>query len=291
MSSNSSAPSPNSFLFAGIQMLVSGDKQKNIDAARQLIGEAASKGAKLISLPECFNCPYSNASFPVYAEPDANSSATPTVAMLSEEAKKHKITLIGGSIPERDGDKLYNTSYTFGSDGELLATHRKVHLFDIDVPGRIRFKESETLSPGNQITTFESKDLGCKIGIGICYDLRFPEYAQILSSRGCKLLVYPGAFNTTTGPAHWELLLRGRALDNQLWVAAVSPARSLSSEGYQAWGHSSVISPWGEVVSTTDHTAGIVYAEINLDRVDEVRSQIPVRSQKRHDLYSSPSQL
>jgi omega-amidase len=130
-----------------------------------------------------------------------------------------------------------------------------------------------------------------KFGLGICYDLRFPEYAQLLATtHGCEFLCYPGAFNTTTGPAHWELLLRGRAVDNQLYVAAVSPARDPDST-YQAWGHSTVVDPWGSVVSTTEHEEAIVYADIDLSRVHEVRQQIPVRIQRRHDIYSSPTQL
>jgi omega-amidase len=164
----------------------------------------------------------------------------------------------------------------------MIAKHRKVHLFDIDVPGKICFKESETLSPGKDFTTFDTPY--CKIGIGICYDIRFPELAYIYSDLGCKLLVYPGAFNMTTGPAHWELLQRSRAIDNQLYVASVSPARD-EKASYVAWGHSTVVSPWGEVVETSEHEETIVYCDIKTDYVDEVRSQIPIRSQKRNDLY------
>jgi len=123
-----------------------------------------------------------------------------------------------------------------------------------------------------------------RIGIGICYDIRFPEYAQLLADNGCIMLAYPGAFNTTTGPLHWELLQRGRAVDNQSYVLACSPARNPDSK-YQAWGHSSVVSPWGDVVATTDHKPSIVIADLDMERVFEMRKNIPVRSQKRHDLY------
>eukprot|EP01126_Amoeba_proteus_P062276 TRINITY_DN843_c0_g1_i8.p1 TRINITY_DN843_c0_g1~~TRINITY_DN843_c0_g1_i8.p1 ORF type:complete len:155 (-),score=19.72 TRINITY_DN843_c0_g1_i8:183-647(-) len=126
----------------------------------------------------------------------------------------------------------------------------------------------------------------CKIGIGICYDMRFPELAQIYQQKNCKLICYPGAFNLTTGPAHWELLQRARAVDNQLYIATVSPARDTSAT-YVAWGHSTVVNPWGEVIATTDESPSIVYADIDVSFVDEVRQSIPVLKQKRIDLYSS----
>lgn len=267
------------FKIALVQLLSGADKQVNLSNATKLIEEAADNGAKLVALPECFNSPYGTKFFPEYAEniPGESTNA------LSEVAKKKGIYLIGGSIPERDGDKLYNTATVFDPKGNLLATHRKVHLFDIDVPGKIRFQESETLSAGNKITTVDT-DL-CKIGLAICYDIRFPELAILSAKEGCKLLVYPGAFNMTTGPAHWELLQRSRALDNQLFVATVSPARDTSAS-YVAWGHSTVVNPWGEVIATTEHDQTIVYADIDLSQVDSMRASIPVQFQKRNDLYS-----
>lgn len=124
----------------------------------------------------------------------------------------------------------------------------------------------------------------CKIGIGICYDMRFPEMAQVYTQQGCKLLFYPGAFNMTTGPAHWELLIRARALDNQLYVATVSPARDEKAT-YVAWGHSTVVNPWGEVIAKADHTEQILYSDIDLSYLEDVRAQIPVQQQKRSDMY------
>ena len=177
---------------------------------------------------------------------------------------------------------MFNTSVIFNPEGEILAKHRKVHLFDIDVPGKITFKESDTLSAGDSITVFDTPY--CKIGVGICYDIRFPELSMLMKEKGAKMLVFPGAFNLTTGPAHWELLQRGRAVDNQLYVAAASPARGPEG-GYQAWGHSTVISPWGEVVATCGHSEAIVTAEIEMEKVDEMRRNIPTTSQTRHDLY------
>jgi omega-amidase len=193
--------------------------------------------------------------------------------------------LLAGSIPERDPDtgRVYNTCVAYGPDGSLLARHRKMHLFDIDIPGRITFKESDTLSAGSGLATFDTP-YG-RVGLGICYDVRFPLLAMLLRQAGCSLLFYPGAFNLTTGPAHWELLLRSRALDTQCFVAGVSIARNPSA-AYQAWGHSTLVSPYGEVVATTDEGAGTVFADVRLGRVDEVRAQIPVGRQTRTDLYA-----
>jgi omega-amidase len=177
---------------------------------------------------------------------------------------------------------VYNTCVAFGPEGSILARHRKMHLFDIDVPGRITFKESDTLSAGSALAHFDTP-FG-RVGLGICYDMRFPHLALLLRQAGCRLLFYPGAFNTTTGPAHWELLQRSRALDTQCYVATVSIARNPDSK-YQAWGHSTVVNPWGEVVATTDEKPATVTAELDLKRIDEVRAQIPVGHQVRTDLY------
>ncbi|KYQ92883.1 nitrilase 2 [Tieghemostelium lacteum] len=268
------------FKFAGIQMMVGSDKKKNIENAQKLIDEASRNNANLVSLPECFNCPYSTSVFNEYSD----GCKGETIKALSESAKKNKIWLIGGSIPEKDDDsgKIYNTSFIFNPDGLVVGKHRKIHLFDIDIKDKIRFKESETLSPGHSLTIV---DIGyCKIGVGICYDIRFPELAMLYQQEGCKMIVYPGAFNMTTGPAHWELLQRSRAVDNQLYIATVSPCRNPDSS-YTAWGHSTVVSPWGEVLTTTDHQESIIYSDIDLSKIDEIRSSIPVLQQKRSDIY------
>ncbi|XP_035873902.1 omega-amidase NIT2 isoform X2 [Phyllostomus discolor] len=224
------------FRLALIQLQVSSIKSDNLTRACGLIQKAATQGAKIVSLPECFNSPYGTNYFPEYAEKIPGESTQ----KLSEVAKECSIYLIGGSIPEEDSGKLYNTCTVFGPDGALLVKHRKLHLFDIDVPGKITFQESKILSPGDSFSTFETPY--CRVGLGICYDLRFSELAQIYAERGCQLLVYPGAFNLTTGPAHWELLQRGRAVDNQVYVATASPARD-DKASYVAWGHSTVVNP------------------------------------------------
>lgn len=267
------------FRLAVVQLHVTSVKADNLSNARRLIQEAAGRGSKVVVLPECFNSPYGTGFFREYAERIPGESTQ----MLSEAAKENGVYLVGGSIPEEDGGKLYNTCPVFGPDGTLLMKHRKIHLFDIDVPGKIRFQESETLSPGSAFSVFETPF--CKVGVGICYDIRFAELAQLYSKMGCKLLVYPGAFNMTTGPAHWELLQRARALDNQLYVATASPARDETSS-YVAWGHSTVVNPWGEVISSTGSEEAVVYADIDLQYLAEVRQQIPVTVQRRDDLYA-----
>ncbi|CAI9602757.1 unnamed protein product, partial [Staurois parvus] len=262
-----------------VQLFVSPVKADNLKRASELVKQAAKQGAQVVALPECFNSPYGTKFFPEYAEKIPGQSTQ----MLSEVAKECGIYLIGGSIPEEDSGKLYNTCTVYGPDGILLAKHRKIHLFNIDVPGKIRFQESETLTPGDSFSVFDTPY--CKIGVGICYDIRFAELAQIYTKKGCQLLVYPGAFNMTTGPAHWELLQRARALDNQVYVATVSPARD-EKASYVAWGHSTVVSPWGEVIAKAGADEVITSTDIDLQYLADIRQQIPIHSQRRHDLYS-----
>ncbi|KAG6850468.1 hypothetical protein H0H93_012889 [Arthromyces matolae] len=166
--------------------------------------------------------------------------------------------------------------------GDLVATHRKVHLFDIDIPGKIKFKESETLS-GGATTNFFDTDFA-RIGLGICYDIRFPELAMISARKGCHVLVYPGAFNLTTGPLHWELLQRARAVDNQVFMTMCSPARDLRA-GYHAWGHSMVVDPMAKVLVEAAEGEEIIYADIDAKLLEEARAGIPVTTQRRFDVY------
>ena len=274
------------------QILVGSEKAKNVQAARLAVAEAVAKGANVVSLPECFNSVYAVTAFEKYAEEIpavdgvANDTQHPTTKALLDMAKEHQIYLIGGSIPERGADGLlYNSCVVASPEGKILAKHRKMHLFDIDVPGGIRFKESETLSAGKSVTTFDTP--WCKIGVAICYDIRFPQLAQIMRQQGCKLMVYPGAFNMTTGPAHWELLQRARAVDNQLFVATCSPARNPDAE-YKAWGHSTVVNPWGEILITTEHERSVIVTEdLDLDQCDRIRKSIPISIQARTDLYDN----
>lgn len=282
-------------------IFLQGDKDKNHETAQKFLSEAAEKGAKLAVLPEIWNSPYATAAFPEYAESlpnigDSSAESSSSSQILIDAAKKHGLWIVGGSIPERiqeDGkEKIYNTCLVLNPDGMVVAKHRKMHLFDIDVPGGITFFESETLSAGQTVSHFSSP-FG-EIGVGICYDIRFAELAMIMRQKhNCVILIYPGAFNMTTGPAHWELLQRGRAIDNQCFVMTASPARTAPPENdadskyphYTAWGHSTVVSPWGDIVATTDEKEGLVIADLDLARVEEVRKGIPIGDQKRSDIY------
>ena len=292
--SSSSSSTPEDTVRVGLcQFPVTGDKDINHKTASEYIEKAVAQGAQLVVLPEVWNSPYATAAFPDYAEeidPQNPAQTSPSAALLCEHAKKHNLWIVGGSIPERTADgKIYNTCLVWNPQGQVVAQHRKVHLFDIDVPGGITFFESDTLSPGQTVSHFQTP--WGNFGLGICYDIRFAEYAMLLAQKhGCRVLIYPGAFNMTTGPAHWELLQRARALDNQCFVLTASPARSEANPDspyphYTAWGHSTAVSPWGQVVATTDETAGVVMADLDLSKVEEIRKSIPIISQRREDLY------
>lgn len=280
---------------ACIQLASGADKAANLAHAREKVLEAAKDGAKIIVLPECFNSPYGCDYFPSYAETllpsPPSKDKSPSYHALSAMAAETKTYLVGGSIPEADPDpaskKYYNTSLTFGPDGKLLASHRKVHLFDIDIPGKITFRESDVLSPGNKVTIVDLPDYG-KIAVAICYDIRFPELATIAARKGCFALVYPGAFNTTTGPLHWSLQAQARAMDNQIYVAMCSPARDMSAT-YHAWGHSLIADPMAKIVVETDEKESIVSWEIDPQKIEETRKNIPLVGQRRFDVYSDVS--
>ena len=261
------------------QMRVESNKLDNLNRAREMVCKAAQRGARMIVLPEIFNGPYH---LEKMAE-NAEISSGPTTSLLSELAHNNKIILVGGSIPEKDTDgKLYNTSYVFDQEGELIGKHRKMHLFDIDIPGQISFKESQVLSAGNSLQIIRHQDL--VFAVLICYDIRFPELARLAALGGAQLLIVPAAFNTTTGPAHWDLLMRNRAVDNQLFVMACSPARNVESS-YQTWGHSMVVDPWGKVMSAGDIGEEIIEAELDFSIVDKVRRELPLLQHRRTDIY------
>lgn len=268
-----------------LQMEVVDDKSANIKKAKKMISSASKEGAKLIILPEMFNCPYDNSRFRDYAE---NPSKSPTLDAMAEISRDKQIHLVAGSIPELSQGNIYNTSFFFNDKGAILGFHRKMHLFDIDVPGKIFFKESDTLTAGEKITVIES-DLG-KVGIGICYDIRFPELSRLMALKGADIMVYPGAFNLTTGPAHWKTLLRSRALDNQIFIAAASPARN-ENASYVAYGHSLICNPWGEVIKEAGSGEEIIYSTINLEDNSKIRKELPVLSNRRDDVYSLSEKL
>lgn len=261
-----------------IQMFVTGSKDTDIGTAVEALHKAKQNKADAAILPEMFCCPYDNACFRTYGE-QQNGMAQQA---LSAAARELSLIVIGGSVPELDGGRIYNTSFVYGRDGELLARHRKAHLFDIDIAGGQHFRESDTLSPGNTITTFET-EFGT-MGLCICFDLRFEELARCMALRGAKVLFVPAAFNMTTGPAHWELLFRQRAVDNQCFTVGVSPARNKSAS-YVAYGNSIAVDPWGTVLVRAGGEETTLYADLDLSQISTVRSQLPVLSARRTDLY------
>lgn len=260
------------------QMKGSFDKKESMRTAERFIREAAEHGADVISLPEMWNCPYSNDYFREYAETPGGE----TVAFMSELAGELGIYLIGGSIPELEGDQVYNTSFSFDRKGNIIGRHRKVHLFDIDVKGGIRFMESDTLTAGRDMTVIDTEY--CRIGVAICYDVRFPEWFRKMALAGAKLIVLPAAFNMTTGPAHWDLTMRARALDNQVYFAANSPARDENGP-YQAYGGSCIADPWGKFIAHADEKECIVYGDVDIDHVESIRQQLPLLKHRREELY------
>ena len=261
-----------------IQMPITADKAENINTACKKLREAAANGTDIAVLPEMFCCPYQNDCFRAYGEEENG----PAQAVLSALAAELGMYIVGGSLPELAGGNVYNTSYVYDRQGRQIAKHRKPHLFDIDVAGGQRFRESDTLSPGNAITTFET-EFGT-MGLCICFDLRFEELARRMCLRGAKVIFVPAAFNMTTGPAHWELLFRQRAVDNQCFTVGVSPARDESAD-YVAYGNSIAADPWGTVLSRAGAEEATLYADLDLSCLDAVRQQLPILSARRTDLY------
>ena len=261
------------------QMNVIDDKKSNIEKASSMIADGIGNNADFIILPEMFNCPYSNEKFIEYVEEEKDSY---TLNKISKLAEANNVYILAGSIPEREDDKIFNTSYLFDKKGNIIAKHRKMHLFDIDVKDKITFKESDVLTAGDKFTLADT-EFG-KIGIGICYDVRFVELARIMVENGAMILFYPGAFNMTTGPAHWELLFRARALDNQVFCVGVAPALNTDAS-YHSYGHSIVTNPWGEVISQADENENLIICEIDLSEIKKIREEIPLLKNKRNDLY------
>ncbi|NLD20531.1 MAG: carbon-nitrogen hydrolase family protein [Clostridiales bacterium] len=266
------------FKIALCQMGSSFDKEESRARAERLIREAAENGAQIVSLPEMWNCPYSNDYFREYGE----TSEGETVRFLSSLARQLNIYLVGGSIPELDGDKIYNTAFCLDREGGIIGKHRKVHLFDIDVEGGIRFMESDTLTAGNEMTIIDTEF--CKVGVAICYDVRFPEWLRKMTLAGAQLIILPAAFNMTTGPAHWDLTMRARALDNQVYFAANGPARD-EDGAYVAYGNSCIVDPWGKFIAHAQEKEEIIYGDIDLKYLNDIRQQLPLLKHRREELY------
>ena len=255
-----------------------------------MIAECVARGAELVVLPECFNSPYGTKYFPEYAE--VLDLSSPTVSSMSAAAREHNIWLVAGSFPERrhtkeESSQLYNTCVTYNPSGEIAGVHRKVHLFRIDTE-TVKMNEADVLAAGDSATpvTFTSgKHTNTSFGVGICFDIRFPQMAWHYQRQNTSFLVYPGAFNMVTGPAHWTLMAQARAIDTQQFVVLCSPARDPHA-GYVAYGHSCVVDPWGTVIAELDEKEGVIVVEMDLKRISDVRQQLPILSGQRDDLYT-----
>lgn len=270
---------------AAIQMSTVADKMENVRTVKAYLEKIKDENPDFVILPEMFCCPYQTENFPIYAEKEGG----PVWQQLSGYAKQYGIYLIGGSMPEKDAEgNVYNTSYIFDREGKQIGKHRKVHLFDIDVKGGQTFKESDTLTAGDSDTVFDT-EFG-KIGVMLCFDIRFPELSRMMVNDGAKVIFVPAAFNMTTGPAHWELSFRTRALDNQIYMVGCAPARDVSA-GYISWGHSIVTDPWGRVTGMLDENEGILLAELDMDYEEQVREELPLLKSRRKDIYQLSQNL
>lgn len=271
--------SMNKFRLALLQLAVNSNKAENLEKTSRKIREAASKGAKMVVLPECLGFPTGSSNFAKYAETIPGESSK----MMSRSAKENQVYIIGGVMSESDSGKLYSTCLVYGPDGSMLAKHRKIHLFGCCIPGKIRFREEDFIAPGNRLTTFNTPF--CKVGVGICFDMGFAYMAEAYGQLGCKLLVYPGAFDMNTGPLYWEIFQRARALDNQVYVATASAARDESATLVN-WGHSMLVGPTGQVVQSAGYGEELVLADVDLDQLDEAKNKLNISEEKKNDIYN-----
>ena len=262
-----------------VQMKTSENKDLNISTAKEGIEQVVKKGAQIVILPEIFNSPYDTKKFREYSEEKNGKTWT----FLSTMAKNNKIYLIGGSIPERENDKIYNTSFIFDSNGNQISRHRKMHLFDIDIKGGQSFKESESLTPGNSICVFNTSF--CSIGVCICFDMRFPELSRLMALKGAQIIIVPAAFNMTTGPPHWESMFKQRAIDNQCFTIGVAPARD-EKASYISYANSIIVNPWGKIIYRANEKECYDVIDIDLSEINSIRQQLPLLSARRNDIYT-----
>ena len=263
-------------LAAVVQMTSVADRTHNLERAGHWIGEAARAGARLCALPENFSFMREEG---VRPHPGAEPLDGPSSRFLRDQAKQHGIVIAGGSFPEAvpGEERVYNTSLVIGEDGEVRAVYRKIHLFDIDLPG-VSLRESAAVAPGDALALAQT--CAGQLGLSICYDVRFPELYRELVSRGAQILLVPSAFTVPTGRDHWEVLLRARAIENQCYLLAAAQfgAHSARRESY---GRSLIVDPWGTVLATAADGEGIALAELSLDRLQEIRRRLPALQHRR----------
>jgi len=268
---------PDRFLAAAIQMHATADKAANVARASALIEQAAEQGAQLVVLPEFF---FQAGSLQQVVEA-AESIPGPTSEKLGELADQHALVLVAGSICERAeiSGKGYNTSLLFAPDGQLVSQYRKLHLFDVNLPGELSNEESRWIVPGEELVVVETP-LGV-IGQATCYDLRFPELFRRLADYGMQVLAFPSAFSLPTGRAHWEVLLRARAVENQVFIVAANQYGPMSPH-FTCYGHSMIVDPWGRILAEAPEDGdAVLTAEIDLALLEKIRARLPVLKHRR----------
>lgn len=264
---------------AALQMVSSPSVERNLETACALVKQAAGEGALLVALPEYF-CFMGHNDRDKLAIAEA-AGAGPIQSALARTAREHRVWVIGGTLPMRTDDpgRVMNANCVYAPDGTLAARYDKVHLFRYD-NGREHYDEGRVLHAGEQPVAFDAN--GLRVGLSVCYDLRFPELYRRMMRPPCDLLSVPSAFTHTTGRAHWELLLRARAVENQCYT--IAPAQGGTHEnGRRTWGHSMIVDPWGEVLAMRPEGEGVVAAELDTARLAEVRRQLPALEHRRLD--------
>ena len=277
-----------------IQMAPGASAPENIDRARALIGAAVrSDKPDLVILPEMWSCLGGTRDMKFAAAEslpasDGTGEAGPLYRFMSTMAREHGITLHGGSIGEKHGGKLFNTSVLFDATGHERARYRKIHLFDVTTPGGEGYRESDTYEPGSDIVT-ASLPQGMTAGLAICYDIRFPALFHALRARGANVLLVPAAFTVETGLAHWETLLRARAIETQCWMVACGTTGTHTDESGQkrrTYGHSMIIDPWGTIVAQVSDGPGWSTARLDRGVTDSIRERMPVMAHHRLSIHT-----
>jgi predicted amidohydrolase len=275
---------PDRIRVACVQMTSRSDKAANLETAERLVTQAASTGADVVVLPEKWNAIGDAELYRATAEPLEGGES---VAAMSAWANNHGITLVGGSIAERrEGrEKLSNTSIVFDPEGRIAAVYRKIHLFDVEVGGVV-YRESEAEEPGGEPVVCEAEDW--KIGLSVCYDVRFPELYRILALEGAELVTVPAHFTTPTGKDHWHVLLQARAIEDQLYVAAAAQIGE-TLPGKPAYGRSLIVDPWGLVVAQAADEEADVSAELDRAHLRDIRAKLPSLANRQANAYRWPT--
>ena len=266
------------YMIGVIQMDTRDNYEENMEAACRFIDEAAAKGAKLVAFPEVFNYIGNDPRDP------EEIPGGPTISLMAKKAKEHHIWIHCGSISEvnPDGEKKYNTTVLLNPEGEEVARYRKLHAFDITLADGTETRESDRMQIGKDIVMLDT-ELG-KLGLSICYDIRFPELYRYMAINGCQVIFAPANFQMQTGKDHWETIIRTRAIENTCYM--VAPGQIGKKRGVSlSFGSSMVADPWGTVIARAKETAGVTMAEIYLDYLDKVRANIPCLKNRRDDVY------